>query len=229
MLIQQDMTMVKNKNEDLEDYAYRYIIHQIVESQVRPGDTILETEMAEILKVSRTPVRSAITRLVNEGLLEKKRKKGCIIPPPEPEDARQVFEAREILESKVAGLAALNRTEADVKKLHKILDQETKALNAKQKEEYYLSNEKFHFTLIKSAKNKYFERYCTHLFRRTSVYIFYFDSFYTSNEKFNKLPRQRTPGQHLEIVKAIEKGDAQLAEEIMKAHVKYSYKVLLGL
>jgi len=221
--------MVKNSNEDLEDYAYRYIINQIVESQVRPGDTILETEMAEILNVSRTPVRSAIARLVNEGLLEKKRKKGCIIPPPEPEDARQVFQAREMIESTVAGLAARNRTESELAKLWKILEQETEALNAKKKDEYYLSNEQFHFTLIKSANNKYFERYCKHLFRRTSVYIFYFDSFYTSHDKFNKLPRQRTPGQHLEIVKAVEKGDAEMAEKIMKEHVKYSYKVLLGL
>lgn len=221
--------MIKNSNEDLEDYAYRYIIHQIVESHVRPGDAILETEMAEILNVSRTPVRSAIARLVNEGLLEKKRKKGCIIPSPEPEDARQVFQAREILEGAVAGLAAINRTESDLARLWKILDQETKALQATQKDEYYLSNEEFHFTLIKSAKNKYFERYCKHLFRRTSVYIFYFDSFYTSGNKSKKLPRQRTPGQHRKIVKAIEKGDAKLAEKNMKEHVRYSYKVLLGL
>lgn len=221
--------MIKNSNEDLEDYAYRYIINQIVESHVRPGDAILETEMAEILNVSRTPVRSAIARLVNEGLLEKKRKKGCIIPSPEPEDARQVFQAREILEGAVAGLAAINRTESDLVKLWKILDQETKALQVNKKDEYYLSNEKFHFTLIKSAKNEYFERYCKHLFRRTSVYIFYFDSFYTSGGKSNNLPRQRTPGQHLEIVKAIEKGDAKLAEKLMKEHVRYSYKVLLGL
>jgi DNA-binding GntR family transcriptional regulator len=220
--------MIKKTNEDLEDYAYRYIIHQIVESQVRPGDIILETEMAEILNVSRTPVRSAIARLVNEGLLEKKRKKGCFIPPPQPEDAKQVFQARGILESVVAGLAALNRTESDMADLWETLDQETKALKAKHKEDYYLANEKFHFTLIKSAKNKYFERYCKHLFRRTSVYIFYFDSFYTSVDKFKKIPRQRTPGQHLEIVKAIEKQDAKLAEKIMKAHVEYSYKVLLG-
>ena len=221
--------MVKKSNEDLEDYAYRYIIHQIVESQVRPGDTILETEMAEILNVSRTPVRAAIARLVNEGLLEKKRKKGCIIPTPEPEDARQVFQARGILEGAVAGLAATNRTESDLAKLWEILEQETNALNENKKDEYYLANEKFHFTLIKSAKNRYFERYCKHLFRRTSVYIFYFDSFYTSGEKFRKLPPQRTPEQHLEIVKAIENGDAPVAEKIMKEHVEYSYQVLLGL
>jgi DNA-binding GntR family transcriptional regulator len=185
--------------------------------------------MAEILNVSRTPVRSAIARLVNEGLLEKKRKKGCIIPSPEPEDARQVFQAREILEGTVAGLAAKNRTESDVAELWKILEQETKALQANKKDEYYLSNEKFHFTLFKSAKNKYFERYCKHLFRRTSVYIFYFDSFYTSGDKLKKVPRQRTPGQHMEIAKAVEKGNARQAEKIMKEHVRYSYKVLLGL
>lgn len=85
------MGVRKNANEDLEEYAYRFIIHQIVENQVKPGDTILETEMADTLNVSRTPVRSAIARLINEGLLEKKSKKGCIIPIPEPDDAKQVF------------------------------------------------------------------------------------------------------------------------------------------
>lgn len=221
--------MNKRSNEDLEDYAYRYIIHQIVENQLRPGDTILETEMAETLEVSRTPVRSAIVRLINEGLLEKKRKKGCIIPIPQPEDARQVFQAREILESTVAGLAALNRKESDVAELREILDQETSALKSGRKEEYYLSNERFHFTLLRAAKNKYFERYCRHLFRRSSVYIFYFDSFYRTDENVNEIPRQRTPGQHLEILKAIEKSDAPLAEKIMKEHVKLSFKVLLGM
>ncbi len=224
----QVMGVRKNANEDLEEYAYRFIIHQIVENQIRPGDTILETEMAETLNVSRTPVRSAIARLINEGLLEKKRKKGCIIPIPEPDDAKQVFQAREFLESKVAGLSALNRSEADLAQLRKILKKEINALNNKDKEEYYLANENFHFTLIQSAKNKYFERYCKHLFRKTSVYIFYFDSFYTSNEKFNKLPRQRTPGQHLEIFEAIEKQYAASAEKIMQDHVKYSYEVLFG-
>lgn len=221
--------MKKQKNTDLEDYAYRYIIHQIVENRIKPGDTILETEMAQILNMSRTPIRSAIGRLVNEGLLDKKRKKGCIIPLPSPEDARQVFQAREILEGSVAGLAALNRKESELAELFKILDAETNALEAKQKDDYYLANEKFHFTLMKAAKNKYFERYCMHLFRRTSLYIFYFDSFYKSGNNHGKLPDQITPSQHLEIVKAIEQKDSARAEQLMKEHVRYSFKVLLGL
>ncbi len=221
--------MTKNDNEDLEDYAYRYIIHRIVENQVKPGDTILETEMAEILNVSRTPVRHALGRLVNEGLLEKKRKKGCIVPTPQPDDARQVFQAREILESKVAWLAALNRKDEDVTELRQILNQEINALDLQEKDGYYLSNENFHFKLIKSAGNSYFERYCRHLFRRSSFYIFYFDSFYSTGKKIKRLPRQLTPNQHLEIVDAIERRDPELAEKRMKEHVHYSFKVLLGL
>jgi hypothetical protein len=42
--------------------------------------------------ISRTPVRQALGRLVAEGLLEKKRKKGCIIPFPTPEDAQKIFQ-----------------------------------------------------------------------------------------------------------------------------------------
>ena len=106
---------------DLEDRAYRAIIRMIIENKIKPGDAILETELAETLEISRTPVRQALGRLVTEGFLEKKRKKGCVIPFPSPEDAKQVFLAREILESQVAGEAALKATDNDLEKLKKIL------------------------------------------------------------------------------------------------------------
>jgi len=63
-----------NAKEDLEDFAYRSLMHMIVENKLRPGEPILETELAKIFKVSRTPVRQALGRLVAEGFLEKKKR-----------------------------------------------------------------------------------------------------------------------------------------------------------
>jgi DNA-binding GntR family transcriptional regulator len=83
--------MGPGKKEELEDVSYRYIIGMILKNEIRPGDAILETELAEKLNISRTPVRQALGRLVAEGLLEKRRKKGCVIPFPTPEDANKNF------------------------------------------------------------------------------------------------------------------------------------------
>jgi DNA-binding GntR family transcriptional regulator len=100
---------------------------KIIKNEIRPGDSILEPELAEMLNISRTPVRQAFGRLVAEGLLEKKRKKGCIIPFPTPENAQKIFQAREIMETEMARQAALNATTSDIDYLKGVLNTETKA------------------------------------------------------------------------------------------------------
>jgi DNA-binding GntR family transcriptional regulator len=84
--------MRPRENEELADFSYRSITSMIVNSDIRPGDAILETELAERLNISRTPVQQALERFVAEGLLEKKKKKGCLIPVLTPEDANKVFQ-----------------------------------------------------------------------------------------------------------------------------------------
>lgn len=219
----------EDKKEDLEDVAYSCIISMILKNQIRPGESILETELAKTLNVSRTPVRQALGRLIAEGLLEKKRKKGCVIPFPTPEGAQQVFEARKILETEAVRTAARNASQKDIKKLGLILDAEANALSTYNKEAYWLANEKYHFGIMKAAKNIYIERYCRHIFRMSSMYIFFFDSFYTRTNKLNIPPRQKSPIQHIQILDAIEKGEQDTAAELMKEHIQYSLEVLIGI
>jgi DNA-binding GntR family transcriptional regulator len=215
-----------NKKEELEDVSYRFIIKKIIKNEIRPGDAILETELAEMLNISRTPVRQALGRLVAEGLLEKKRKKGCIIPFPTPEDAQKIFQAREIMETEMARQAALNATMSDIDYLKGVLDTETKALSSYNKEEYWLANEHFHFGIMKATKNPYLERYGHHIFRRSSIYIFFFDSFYGSRSDSKKPPILKSPVQHAQILEAVEKKNHDRAAELMKEHIYYSLQVL---
>jgi len=62
------------KKKNLEEFAYESIITLILENYYKPGDFLLETELAETLELSRTPVRHALGQLVAEGFLDKKRK-----------------------------------------------------------------------------------------------------------------------------------------------------------
>lgn len=219
----------KNEKEELEDAAYRSILHLIMQNQIRPGDFILETEFSEILKMSRTPVRQALGRLVAEGILEKKRKKGCIIPIPTPEDARQIFHAREIIESEIVKLATQNATKEDIKQLKHILTAEEKAFSSYNKEAYWLANEEFHIGIMKCSKNIYLERYCKNIFRKSSIFILFFDSFYSRVNESKVPPFQLSPSQHVGILNAIEDNDSNEAEELTKKHIQYSLEVLVGI
>jgi DNA-binding GntR family transcriptional regulator len=218
-----------NKKGELEDAAYKSILYLIMQNQIRPGDFILETEFSEMLQMSRTPVRQALGRLIVEGFLEKKRKKGCIIPIPTPEDARQIFQAREIIETEVVKLATQNATKEDIKQLKHILNAEERALSSYKKEAYWLANEEFHFGIMKSSKNIYLERFCKNIFRKSSIYILFFDSFYSRANESKAPPFQKSPSQHIKILKAIEEKDEIKAEELIKEHIQYSLEVLVGI
>lgn len=132
--------------EDFEEFAYRSVIRMIIDNQFKPGDFLLETELAEKLQISRTPVRQALSRLIAEGFLDKKKKKGCVIPVPEAEDARQVFLAREIIEGQTAAAAARSAEESEIKELRLLIKKQETAFQEDKKETYSLIKEHIRHT-----------------------------------------------------------------------------------
>ncbi len=219
---------VPQEKEELEHYSYRIIMGMIINNEIRPGEAILETELAKRLNISRTPVRQALGRLIAEGLLQKKRKRGCVIPFPTPEDGRKIFQAREIMEMEMTKLAALNRTNADIESLERILALERTSLSSGNKEEYWLANQEFHFGIMKASKNQYLEKYGNHIFRHSSIYIFFFDSFYRDTKKSKHPQNLKSPTQHEQLLQTIVKKHQNKAAELMKHHIHFSFQTLTG-
>jgi len=214
------------KKKNLEEFAYESIITLILENYYKPGDFLLETELAETLELSRTPVRHALGQLVAEGFLDKKRKKGCFIPSPTPQDARHVFYAREHIEGLTAASAARYAADKDIKYLYELIEKEKNITNPGAQEgkmRYLMVNEKFHLGIARFSHNKYLEQYCRHSFWRSHTYIFFFDSDYiglTSGEQ------KVGPRQHIEIAKAIENRNEEKAGSLMRQHVRTTFEKL---
>ena len=207
-----------------EERAYRFIINLILSGHYRPGDFLLEQELAEKLNMSRTPVSRALARLVSEGFLNKMTKKGCYIPSPTPEDALQVFVARQCAESEAAALAARNATAEDVVRLKNIIAEDHEAFRIKDKEKWATINEAFHLGIAELSKNIYVEKWVQNIFWRSNVYIFYFDGFYKPSDI--EIVNQ-TPEQHQSIVQAIETHDEERARKLMREHLDSTYTKLL--
>jgi len=207
-----------------EKRAYRSIINLILTGQFRPGDFLLETEIAEKLGMSRTPVGKALTMLVSEGFLNKMPKKGCYIPLPTPEDAEQVFFARKAVESQAAAGAAIHASEKELQQLQEIVSKDKEALASRSKDTYSSANEEFHLGIAKASHNQYLEKWVRNIFWRSNVYVFYFDSFYKGKEF--SVP-QKTPMQHAAIIKAITEKDPKRAAQLMEEHIQWTYENLL--
>lgn len=209
--------------ENLEDFAYKAIIRLILGNHFKPGDSLLETELATRLELSRTPVRHALGQLVAEGFLDKKKKKGCFIPLPSIDDAKQVFFARENIEYQTTVSMALHATDNEILSLREILEAERRAEETQDKFGSYTANEGLHIAIASLCKNRYLQQYCRHIFWRSNSYIFFFDDYYIKKDYG---PQKITPMQHKAIVEAIENRNAEKAGNLMKQHIRETFERL---
>jgi DNA-binding GntR family transcriptional regulator len=205
-------------NLNLEEVAYRSIIRMILENRFRPGDTLLETELAVLLGLSRTPVSHALGRLVSGGFLQKRKKRGCIIPVPTGEDADQVFFARQVVESQAASTAARNASPDEIKHLWDILDEQEKAIAQSNKELYSKTEEAFHLGIVQAGKNTLLERFVRESFWHSNIYIFFFDSLYRGWG--DSSITHHAPTEHRAILQAIATHDADGAARLMQDHIE---------
>ena len=217
--------------KNAEAIAYNMIINMVLSRSYAPGDRLVESEIAERVGLSRTPVRNAMRQLAAEGLLETRGNKGCFIPRLSPEDMSEVFKVRAFLEGMAALEAAHARTEKDLVLLKNLLKEEKTFYREGKIQEYAAINDQFHLLLGKLSHNSYIEKYARQAFWRSGLYLFNYDRFYFPNEPTDVL---RDPDksisciQHEQIVNAIVISDGVLAESSARTHVYTSYFKMIG-
>jgi len=102
------------------DWVYEELKSAIVDLRLAPGDPLREATLAEQLGVSKTPIREALTRLEQEGLVETTSFKGAVVSGYSRQDLIEIYELRELLENAAARAAAESMPDADLDRLRRI-------------------------------------------------------------------------------------------------------------
>ena len=89
-----------------QQQAYDYVKDQITGLKLKPGQTLTDSQVAAELEISRTPVREALRRLEQEGLLVNDSRRGWKIYSLSLDDIRQIFEIKQLLEGLIVEQAA---------------------------------------------------------------------------------------------------------------------------
>jgi DNA-binding GntR family transcriptional regulator len=226
--------VVPSSPSSQEAVAYRAIIEALIRNQIRPGDQLLETALAENLGLSRTPVASALGRLHAEGFLEKRSKRGYLIPGPRPEDARQVFAVRRDLEGLAAEEAAARFRSGPTADLEGALRELEGAPGRLDAEQAASANEAFHLGIAQLSGNAYLARFIPQVFWRSNLYIRSFDGFFRVfsdgfyADRVNGIPVQNSPGEHRGILEAIRTADGERAGRLMREHIQRTYDRMMG-
>lgn len=180
------------------------------EHRLAPGTKLSEEELGEIYGVSRTIVRAALQKLSHDRLVELRRNRGAFVAQPTVREAREVFEARALLEPRTAHSAARRITEADLAALQRHIDAEHAALAAGESgRALYLSGQ-FHLEIARIADQATIADFIEQLIARSSLIIALY---------WQRRGAICESHAHHALMRAFEARDGALAEELMKNHL----------
>nr|WP_236617160.1 GntR family transcriptional regulator [Halomonas anticariensis] len=202
------MNRVKRSNaqrlrDSLED--------DIINGRRAPGERLDPETLGKEFQVSRTPIREAIQQLVASGLVTVSPKKGTFVAKVGVDQLIEMFEVMAELEGMCGRLAARRITAEELAALHEALERCEKAAKAGDTDEYYYENEGFHHCIYAASHNGFLANEARQLKQRLKPY-----------RRLQLQVRHRMDtslAEHREIVKAIEAGEAQAAEDALRQHV----------
>lgn len=180
------------------------------EHRVLPGMKLSEDEVGEIFGVGRTVVRQALRSMAHEGLLTIERNRGAFVAKPSVREAREVFEARALLEPRTARAAAERATAADIATLERHITDEHAALESGEAGRALKLSGEFHIEIARIADQNTIEAFIRQLVSRSSLVI----ALYWRRR--NALCESHA---HHALVKAFRDNDGDTAEELMKGHL----------
>ncbi|HYZ16409.1 MAG TPA: GntR family transcriptional regulator [Candidatus Acidoferrum sp.] len=203
--------ILAERNLSLEEVAYRAIRAKIIDGAMLEPQSYTETQLAETIGVSRTPVREALKRLRAEHVVELRPKGGVWVKPVTPAFADEVYTIRALLESHAAGVCATRIEESDVRRLREICLLVEHNYREGRRERLGELYGEFHARITSAARLPLVEAHLAQL--ETNVQRF---RRVTSINPAILVPSRE---EHLEIIDAMERRDAASAERAAFRHV----------
>ena len=191
------------------DFVFESVRDAIWDGRIGRGERVREEEIARSLGVSRTPVREALQRLQQRGLLVVGAGRGLVVNELRHDQVVELYAMREILEGSSARFAAQHAAEDEIAMLHR-LERELRSIKNDARALVML-NRRFHQAIYLAAHNQY-------LMRTLELML---DSFALLNHITFRMPkRKESDEEHRKIVMAIERRDPDQAEQAARAHIR---------
>ena len=204
-------------SQSLADRLFLSLRKDIVEGRIAAGSKISEPELARRFDASRGSLREALMRLESLGLLERRVNVGARVVELSGRGLLELYDVREALEGMACRLAAENRSDADLAELRQMLIRHEQQEELQAGTAYYQpeGDFDFHFRIVQASNNDLLiDTLCNKLYYRVRMYRYQLGM---------ASPRaHRAFREHSHIIEAIEAGDGELAEILMRRHIRAS-------
>jgi DNA-binding GntR family transcriptional regulator len=191
------------------EFVYDSLRDAISDGRIAAGERVREEEVARNLGVSRTPVREALQRLQQRGVLVLGAGRGLVVPRLSQQQVIELYAMREILEGSAARFAALHASAAEIAILYDLQEQLRVAEGDAML--HIRLNRRFHQAIYEAAHNRYLMQTLDSLH----------DSFVLLRSATLRLPHRprNSDEERRRIIAAIEKRDPDLAEKEAREHI----------
>jgi DNA-binding GntR family transcriptional regulator len=216
--------VVSPQPQSLGDQAYELIKADIILCKLSPGAEVTETGLADHYRLGRAPIRSALSRLSQDGLVNVVPRRGYVISPITVKGVQEVFELRLILEPAATRIATGH---VDLQRLRATNSWPTASDSAKQKLRFLTSNRAFHIAIAAATNNDRLVQSIVTL-HDEMVRLLNLGLFSSGREPdamrvAHDLQRQ----QHDLLIDCLARGDPDAAKRAAREHIEHSRELVL--
>ncbi len=204
----------------LTDKAYNQIKEWVVRYHLKPGARLHVSDLAHALKMSQTPVREALSMLEKEHLIEREPQKGYRVGTLSMQEIEDLYDLRIVLEVLAVRQAAKRMTASTRGRLSSILSEFERFLKTAQKQRILERGQDFHVVLLEASGNRPLAEIGRAILDR--IWVIQNINLLTTDHLFDAHP------QHLQILEALDRGDAKKAATLMEKHLAQAKQFVLS-
>lgn len=208
-----------NNYKPLREVVFNTLREAIISGELKPGERLMEVQLAEKMGVSRTPVREAIRKLELEGLVTMTPRKGVHVAELSMKDIIDVLEIRASLDGLATALSALRITDEEIKELRHIYNQFISYMEKDNLQGTIKKDVEFHEVIYKSSRNDKLIQIINNLKEHVQRFRIIYLKDYSSPKDIIK--------EHQEILDAISKRDPEAARLIAERHIHNQQETII--
>lgn len=207
-------------SSSLADRAYRELRAAILERRLAPGSAVAEAGLAEMLGISRTPVREALRRCEVEGYLVRGANGTRTVSLPTIEVVEQLFVVRTMIEEYAARLAARRISDQELDRLDQLVEEDFQALEEPRVERLAELNGEIHGIVLAASRNRTLGALMRSFQGRPhGLWVF------TVGDRAD---RRRFVEEHRQLAAALRDGGPEASAAIIRGHLEHARRVLIG-
>lgn len=195
---------------DSESRIYHSVFDSVMNQRIAPGTKLPEQALCELFTANRATVRKVLQRLAHDHIVDLRPNRGAVVAAPTPEETRQIFEARRLLEATIVPLVAQRISKTEIASLRKQLRDEHSAIHRADQPAWARLASTFHLRLAELSGNTILHGYLHELVSRCSLIVALYEPPGNAACEHDE---------HARIVDYIENGEPAKAVRVMNEHL----------